>query len=401
MTKRQHTDAASPDAGRSCPGCGGGGSRVGRVTLEALLKPAAAGRLTDERFRFCDSLGCEVVYFGDLGTVFSKDDLAVRVGVKEQSAPRPVCYCFDHTIEEINNEVAETGRCTVLDDIRTRMKDGCRCETKNPKGSCCLGTVERYVRIALAEHGGGDDGGDRNDPPGETPGCCPGGDGGPSCCAGGHRSNDGGHEADAARQRAGFLAAGGSMLAALAASACCWLPLGLMALGVSAGGASAWFERYRGLSLGISAVLLGTGFYLVHFRTPRCGRGSACADPRPGFRRLNHAMLWAATVVVIASALFPRSIGLLLGGRTPAAVSAEGQARTARVRIEGMTCEACAATLRYRLAGIPGVLDAEVSYRDGSARLSYAPGHPPPAGEIEAAVSGAGYRAGAVEFDGD
>lgn len=154
MTQQpESTDTGSHDSGRLCPGCGGKGSRIGRVTLDSLLKPGALERLTDEQFRFCDSADCDVVYFGDRGTVFSKDDLVVRVGVKERSAPRPVCYCFDHTVEEINAEVERTGRSTVLDDIKTRMKDGCWCETKNPKGSCCLGTVGKYVRLALAEHG--------------------------------------------------------------------------------------------------------------------------------------------------------------------------------------------------------------------------------------------------------
>ena len=62
-------------------------------------------------------------------------------------------------IEEIEAEVRETGRSSVLDDIKTRMKTACWCETKNPQGVCCLGTVGRYVKRALAEYGshGGSD----------------------------------------------------------------------------------------------------------------------------------------------------------------------------------------------------------------------------------------------------
>lgn len=206
--------------------------------------------------------------------------------------------------------------------------------------------------------------------------------------------------ADTASQRAGLFAAGGSVLTALAASACCWLPLGLIFLGVSAGGVSAWFERYRWVFLGITALLLGVGFYLVYFREPRCEQGSACAASGGRLRRFNRVMLWVATVFVIASASFPKYVGLLIPRRAPAAVAPADQTRTASVRIDGMTCEACAVLLQNKLAEIPGVVDAKVSYREGTARLDISADNPPSVDEIEAAVSGAGYRAEGVELGG-
>lgn len=135
-----------------CPVCGNKGSKVRRITLDALLTPGAAARIADTQYRFCDNPQCRIVYFDEADSTFSRADLTVRVGVKEQSSPRPVCYCFDHTIEEIEAEVRATGRSSVLDDIKTRIKTACWCETKNPQGVCCLGAVGRYVKRALAEH---------------------------------------------------------------------------------------------------------------------------------------------------------------------------------------------------------------------------------------------------------
>jgi Zinc binding domain len=144
-----HTPTLCP----RCPQCDGKGNIVKPITLHALLKPEAAGRISDTPYRFCDAIGCDTVYFGENGETFGKNDLTVRVGVKEHDAPRQVCYCFDHTIEEINTEVQNTGKCTVLDKIKARMGTACWCETKSPRGACCLGTVGKYIKLALAEHG--------------------------------------------------------------------------------------------------------------------------------------------------------------------------------------------------------------------------------------------------------
>ena len=137
----------------TCPVCGNRGSKVERVTLDSLLTPAAAARIADTQYRFCDNPECEIVYFDEADSTFAKADLTVRVGVKERTAPRHVCYCFDHTIEEIEAEVRDTGRSSVLDDIKTRMKTACWCDTRSPQGVCCLGTVSKYVKQAMAEHG--------------------------------------------------------------------------------------------------------------------------------------------------------------------------------------------------------------------------------------------------------
>lgn len=152
-----------------CPVCGNKGGKVQRITLDALLTPGAAARIGDTRYRFCDNPDCRIVYFDEAGSTFARADLTVRVGVKERTAPRHVCYCFDHTIEEIEAEVRATGRSSVLDDIKTRMKTACWCETKNPQGVCCLGTVGTYVKRALAEHGGSDGSGTAEEKPHD---CC-------------------------------------------------------------------------------------------------------------------------------------------------------------------------------------------------------------------------------------
>ncbi len=160
-----------------CPECGMSGKRVKETTLRSLLRPEKQALIGDSRYYFCGSMGCETVYFTEESSrTFSRADLTVRVGVKESSPPRPVCYCFGHSMEEIFDEVERTGKSTVTADIRRRMaEEGCSCETKNPQGSCCLGTVEGVVQAAYARFGV-----ETSVPKakGEDKGCCgPGG-----CC---------------------------------------------------------------------------------------------------------------------------------------------------------------------------------------------------------------------------
>jgi hypothetical protein len=148
-----NTFAAQPSAvalvekGARCPSCGETGRLVKSITLQSLLKPEALPLMDDGPYHFCGSQECDVVYFGNQGVApFLKDDLTVRVGVKETMAPRRICYCFNHTIEEIEEEVRCSGKTTVLEDIKRRMKTACWCETKSPQGSCCLATVCEWVQ---------------------------------------------------------------------------------------------------------------------------------------------------------------------------------------------------------------------------------------------------------------
>lgn len=160
-----------------CPVCGAEGKGVKVITLRSLLRPEKQMLIGDYRYFFCCSPGCEIVYFTKgASQTFSKADLTVRVGVKEFSPPRPICYCFGHSVEEIFDEVERAGKSKVVNEITRRIKEeGCSCETKNPTGTCCLGTVQEYVREAYAKFGV-EDGASKAKS--EDKGCC----GSDHCC---------------------------------------------------------------------------------------------------------------------------------------------------------------------------------------------------------------------------
>ena len=129
---------------------------MARITLGALLKPEARPRIpAQEEFCFCKTPSCEVVYYSDGQALFRKDDLAVRVGLKEPNDPTaPACYCFGWTPEKIRAEIERAGRSTAIDQIKAQVKAGnCFCEVTNPQGSCCLGNVAKAVQDAMPSSG--------------------------------------------------------------------------------------------------------------------------------------------------------------------------------------------------------------------------------------------------------
>jgi hypothetical protein len=122
---------------------------VQRITLKALLRPAALERLSPMEHRFCATPACPIVYFGD-GGVFDYEDVQVPVFQKSLQGERTVCYCLGISVGLIEREIA-LGRSTSVDRIRELVKaDRCACEIRNPEGSCCLGNVGVVLKAVAA-----------------------------------------------------------------------------------------------------------------------------------------------------------------------------------------------------------------------------------------------------------
>jgi len=46
-----------------------------------------------------------------------------------------ICYCFDYTTSDIENDVVNNGKSTIMERILSEKKaGGCQCTVKNPKG---------------------------------------------------------------------------------------------------------------------------------------------------------------------------------------------------------------------------------------------------------------------------
>jgi copper chaperone CopZ len=378
----------SADSGRSCLGCSGKTKRVGAETVTSLV--ALRKAQDNDGFRFCPAPKCDVVYSQRAtDTRVSTSALDVEVFQKSSSPDRPVCYCFEHTVRDVEADAA-----AIIDDIEAKCREGIdRCEELNPQGRCCLGNVRDVA----------DNTGDILEPGAGAPAVAH------NCCASTHVSEAPSPPSTEAvslesAPRGGRWATGGAVVAAVLSSACCWLPLSLVALGISAGGVGAVFEEYRVVLLGATAALLGAGFYFAYIRKPACEPGEACAVPNSRLQRFNKVMLWVATAFVAGFALFPNYIGSILGGgEQPTAeaatlavadpTAANPDAVTRTYSVEGMSCEGCTVHIKETLEKLSIVSSATIVYEDKIARVTFTPGTDPDDAAVLAAIDETGFEA--------
>lgn len=394
------TTATTVEKRLLCPACGKKGKRVSTATVQALLKDEYVSEVlsgsksickptgngdsgctpltNDTGWRFCDSPDCDVVYFAEeSGATFTRTQVRVSVGVKEKTGERPLCYCFGHTLGSIKKKLLTTGRSDALEDIRAKMKDpGCHCEVTNPSGACCLGSVAKGIETAKAELNSAE----------------------PSAPAG---------------TKAETITKIGTVLSAVMASSCCWLPLALLAFGVSGAGIAGTMETYRPLFMVLTFGFLAAAFYFTY--RPRksqtsegdcCSTGpDCCAVSNKGTQRrlslmtLNKVMLWGVTLLAVLFLFFPNYVGFFLASQAGESepTTTSPLVRKTTIAIEGMTCEACSVALQKAIKGVPGVLGAKVDFQKGQAVVSTAAGRQFPKDEILQAVTDSGYSGTVVE----
>lgn len=110
------------------------------------------------------------------------------------------------------------------------------------------------------------------------------------------------------------LLSAGSLIAAVATSSCCFIPLGLVLLGLG----GAWISKltflapYQPYFVAATAACLAGGFFLSYRRPDRsaCAESSACGSSRAV--DITRVTLWSATILVAAALIFPYALRALL-----------------------------------------------------------------------------------------
>lgn len=197
----------------------------------------------------------------------------------------------------------------------------------------------------------------------------------------------------------------GMLVSAVMASSCCWLPLVLLAMGVSGVGIASTLEAYRPVFLVVTFGFLGAAFYVTYRpRKAAAGIGNDGCASQPtaavgccattGKRRfnmnsMNKMMLWLVTILAVTLMLFPSYIGALLATGDGKDVTAE--MNRAVLKVDGMTCEGCSALVADAIRDVPGVLAVEVDFNKGEVVVGAEACCPVPKDRIVVALEKAGY----------
>jgi len=164
-----------------------------------------------------------------------------------------------------------------------------------------------------------------------------------------------------------------ALISAGIASLCCIGPALFIALGLGSLGAFAVFEQYRPFLIGITALLLGIAFYFTYRKREIVCEDGSCklASGSPKAK----VLFWIVALFALGFMSAPYWLATLVGGGSPAASAPliPGSYQTVRLDLKGMTCTACAAHIKKTLNKVPGVLDAEVSYKDNEAVIKVSP----------------------------
>jgi len=65
-----------------------------------------------------------------------------------------ICYCFNYYASDIERDVVENQRSTIMEKILSEKRSGgCQCATKNPKGRWCLVDVRQVVDKVIGRGG--------------------------------------------------------------------------------------------------------------------------------------------------------------------------------------------------------------------------------------------------------
>lgn len=116
-----------------CPVNGNECSEVSARTISHHIHDVWHWQPSANRYFFCDDPACDVVYFGDDGSIIFRSQLRTRVGIKDLSNDSLLCYCFGVTKGDF---LADP---TTKDFLIAQTKAGlCACDTHNPSGRCCL-----------------------------------------------------------------------------------------------------------------------------------------------------------------------------------------------------------------------------------------------------------------------
>lgn len=117
----------------ACPRNGRQYAEVSAKTIALHIKEPWLWNGANQRYFFCDDPDCDIVYFGENGSLILKSALRTPVGAKDNAADATLCYCYG--VSRADALQHPDIRDYVVGQTRQCL---CACDTRNPSGRCCL-----------------------------------------------------------------------------------------------------------------------------------------------------------------------------------------------------------------------------------------------------------------------
>jgi bacterioferritin-associated ferredoxin len=135
-----------------CPSCKREGLEVEKITVANHTKEIC-WPIGDEKYSYCDSYDCDVIYFNTSGRTLNRGDVKTRVTFKERSPPRPLCYCKQVTEEDVIKAIENGAKTFEEVGQATGIGGGGQCKITNPAGRCCSRNYKPFVEHELKKRG--------------------------------------------------------------------------------------------------------------------------------------------------------------------------------------------------------------------------------------------------------
>lgn len=169
--------------------------------------------------------------------------------------------------------------------------------------------------------------------------------------------------------------------AAIAASLCCITPVLALLGGISGIAASfSWIDPYRPYLVGVTVLVFGFAWYQK--LKPREKEEIDCdceTDDLPAGKAGNKSFLQSKTflgIITVFAALmvsFPHYAHIFYP-KSPVAnvvIVKENNIQQVELKISGMTCQSCSDHVNHALDGVPGVLEHNTSYEQGTSLVTF------------------------------
>ncbi len=185
---------------------------------------------------------------------------------------------------------------------------------------------------------------------------------------------------------------GAGLLTAVAASLCCITPVLALVAGTSGLAAGfSWLEPFRPYLIGLTVLVLGFAWYQK--LKPRATEVD-CDCEEDGKVSFWHSKTFLGIVTVFAGLMlaFPHYAGVFFPDNSAkVTVVREADLQTVHFDIRGMTCTGCEEHVKHAVNELPGIVDVQASYKEGSADVQFDRTKTTPE-EIKAAIDKTGYK---------